>query len=46
MQKAAGVGENIVRFVGGARAIYDAGKTVYAAAQAAAPYAQAAISML
>ena len=46
LQKAAAFGEGALRVVGTARALWDAGKTVYGAAQAVAPYAQAAISML
>ena len=46
LQKAAGYGEGALRLLGTAKNIYDAGKTVYGAAQAVAPYAQAAISML
>ncbi len=46
LQKAAAFGEEALRVIGTGRAIWDAGKTVYQAAQAAAPYAQAAIAML
>ena len=46
LQKAAAFGEGALRAIGTARALWDAGKTVYGAAQAVAPYAQAAISML
>ncbi len=46
MQKAASWGENALRIVGTGRAIWDAGKTGWGAAQAVAPYAQAAIAML
>ena len=46
MQKAAAWGENALRIVGTGRALWDAGKTVWGAAQAAAPYAQAAIALL
>lgn len=46
LQKAAGYGEGVLRLLGTAKNVYDAGKTIYGAAQAAAPYAQAAISML
>ena len=46
MQKAASWGENALRIVGTGRALWDAGKTVWGAAQAVAPYAQAAIAML
>ncbi len=46
MQKAISFGEGALRLVGTGKAIWDAGKTVYAAAQAVAPYAQAAIAMM
>ena len=46
MQKAAGFGEGALRVIGTARALWDAGKTVYGAAQAAAPYVQAAAALL
>ena len=46
MQKAAGFGESALRAIGTARGIWDAGKTIYGAAQAAAPYLQAAAALL
>ena len=46
MQKAIGYGENIAKFVGGARAAWDTAKTIYGFGQAAAPYVSAAASML
>jgi hypothetical protein len=46
MDKAAKWGENALRVIGTAKGIYDAGKTVYNFAQAAAPYAQAAMALL
>ena len=46
MQKAASWGEKALRIVGTGRAIWDAGKTVWGAAQAVAPYVQNAIAML
>ena len=46
MQKAAGFGEGVLRVIGTARTLWDAGKTVYGAAQAAAPYVQAAAALL
>ncbi len=46
LQKAATFGEEALRIIGTGRAIWDAGKTVYQAAQAVAPYAQAAFAML
>ena len=46
MQKAAGFGEGVLRAIGTARALWDAGKTVYGAARAAAPYVQAAVAIL
>jgi hypothetical protein len=46
MQKAIGYGENIAKFVAGARVAWDTGKAVYGFAQAAAPYVSAAATML
>ena len=46
LQKAIGYGEEALRVIGTGRALYDAGRTVWGAAQAVAPYAQAAIAML
>lgn len=46
LQKAVGFGENALRVVGTAKSIYDAGRTVYSAAQAVAPYVTAAASLL
>ena len=46
LQKAAGFGEGALRILGGAKNAWDAGRSIYGAAQAIAPYAQAAISML
>ena len=46
MQKAAGFGEGALRAIGTARTLWDAGKSIYGAAQVAAPYLQAAAAML
>ncbi len=46
LQKAVGYGEDALKIIGTGRALWDAGKTVWGAAQAVAPYAQAAIAML
>ena len=46
MQKAAGFGEGVLRVIGTARTLWDAGKTVYGAAQTVAPYMQAAAALL
>ena len=46
LQKAIGWGESAARFIGTAKGIYDAGKTVVGAVQAAAPYVSAAASLL
>ena len=46
LDKAAKWGESAMRLIGGAKGIYDAGRTVYNFAQAAAPYAQAAMALL
>lgn len=46
LEKAAKWGENALRVLGTAKGIYDAGRTVYNFAQAAAPYAQAAAAAL
>ena len=46
MQKAAGFGEGALRVIGTGRALWDAGKTIYGAAQAVAPYVQAAAALL
>ena len=46
MQKAIGFGENVAKFVGGAKAAWETGKTIYSAFEAAAPYVSAAASML
>ena len=46
LQKAAGWGESALRIVGTAKSIYEAGKTIYGAGQAIAPYVQAGLSML
>ena len=46
LQKAIGRGESVARFVGTAKSIYDAGKVVVGAVQAAAPYVSAAASLL
>ncbi len=45
LQKAIGWGENALKFVGTARAIYEAGKTVYNVGQAAVPYLQGAAAL-
>jgi hypothetical protein len=46
LDKAAKWGEGALRILGTAKGIYDAGKSVYNFAQAAAPYAQAAMALL
>ncbi len=46
LQKAICYGEDALKVIGTGRAIYDAGKTVWGAAQAIAPYAQTAFAML
>ena len=46
LDKAAKWGENAMRLIGTAKGIYDAGKTVYNFASAAAPYVQAGMAML
>ena len=46
LDKAAKWGEGALRILGTAKGIYDAGKTLYGVAQAAAPYAQAAMALL
>ena len=46
LQKAASYAENAARLAGTVKSIYDTGKMVYGAVQAAAPYAQAAMAML
>jgi hypothetical protein len=46
LDKAAKWGEGALRILGTAKGIYDAGKTIYNVAQAAAPYAQAAMALL
>ena len=46
LQKAASVGETALRVIGTGRALWDAGKTVWGAAQAIAPYAQAAMALM
>ena len=46
LEKAAAWGENAMRVVAGVKGIYDTGKTVYGAIQAAAPYVQGAMAML
>ena len=42
MQKAIGFGENVTKFVGGAKAAYDTARTIYGFGQAAAGFAQSA----
>jgi hypothetical protein len=39
-------GENAMRLLGTAKGVYDAGRTVYNLASAAAPYLQAGMAML
>ena len=39
-------GENAMRLLGMAKGVYDAGRTVYNFASAAAPYLQAGMAML
>ena len=46
LQKAAGMGESALRVIGTTKAIWDAGKVVYGAAQAAAPYLASAVTLL
>ena len=46
LDKAAKFGENAIRVISTAKGIYDAGRAAWGAAQAVAPYAQAALSML
>ena len=46
LQKAVGWGESALKFVGGARAIYDAGQNVYQFGKFVAPYAQSAVALL
>ena len=46
MQKALSWGENALKVIGGAKNIYDAGKTVYGFAQAAAPYLEGAVGLM
>ncbi len=46
LQKAVGYGEDALKIIGTGRALWDAGKTVWGAAQAVAPYAQAAFAAL
>ena len=46
MQKAYKAGENILKFAGMAKGLYDTGKMVYSGLQAAAPYARAAASAI
>ena len=46
LEKATHWGENALKIIGGARGIYEAGKTVYGAYQAAAPYVSGAMAML
>ncbi len=46
MQKAASWGETALRVIGTGRALWDAGKTAWGAAQAIAPYAQAAMALM
>ena len=46
MQKAYAAGENILKFAGMAKGLYDTGKMVYSGLQAAAPYARAAASAI
>ena len=46
MQKAYAAGENILKFAGMAKGIWDTGKMVYSGLQAAAPYARATASAI
>ena len=46
LDKMARWGENAMRLLGTAKGVYDAGRTVYNLASAAAPYAQAAMALL
>ena len=46
LDKMARWGENAMRLLGTAKGVYDAGRTVYNFASAAAPYAQAAAMAL
>lgn len=46
LQKAVGFGEGALRDIGTAKGLWDAGKAVYGAAQAIAPHAASAVSLL
>ena len=46
LQKATAWGEGALRVIGTAKTLWDTGKVVYGAAQAVAPYAAAAVSLL
>ena len=46
LQKAVGFGEGALRVIGNGEALWDAGKVVYGAAQAAAPYLASAVTLL
>ena len=46
MQKAVAFGEDVGKFIGGAKAMWETGKTIYGFAQAAAPYVSSAAAML
>ena len=46
LQKAMGFGEGALRVIGTSKALWDAGQVVYGAAQAIAPYAASAVSLL
>ena len=46
LQKGYAVAENILKYAGVAKGIWDTGKTIYSGLQAAAPYARAAASAI
>ena len=46
MDKGYAAAENFLKFAGTARGLWDVGKSVYARAQAIAPYAQAAATAI
>ena len=46
MQKAIGFGEDVAKFVSGAKAVWETGRTIYNFGQAAAPYVSTAAAML
>ena len=46
MQKAIGFGEDVAKFVAGAKTVWETGKTIMGFAEAAAPYVSTAAAML